>query len=249
MMARVIGGQVERLRTMGDDCPVDAGGRTVHWLPAVTSTESLRFLSTLAQPAAADRPVQDLRRRVAETAIRAIGYHADTAATAVLDRIASSDPDAALRRQAASTLGSLGGAPGVAILTRLIGAEQDAAARRSLVGALGQSREASAVAALQARVGDPDARVRAEAGYWFVVRGGALVIPEALKLIGSDADDSVRRRIVTALGQLPADAGLPALLQLVRTSTNPAVRKEALNVVSQSKDPRAIALLEEILKR
>jgi len=55
--------------------------------------------------------------------------------------------------------------------------------------------------------------------------------------------------VVSALGQLPADAGLPALLQLARTSPSLAVRKEAVNVLSQSKDPRAIALLEEILKR
>jgi len=249
VLARVIGGRVERLRTMGDDCPVDAGGRTVVWLPGVTSAESLRYLSSLARPAAADRPLADLDRRVAETAIRAIGYHADPAATTVLDQIASADPDAALRRQAATMLATLRGAAGATILTRLIGAEQDAAVRRSLVSALGQSRDTSVVAALRARSRDADARVRAEAAYWLVLRGGPPVVPEALKIIGSDPDDTVRRRVVSALGQLPADAGLPALLQLARTSTSLAVRKEAVNALSQSKDPRAIALLEEILKR
>jgi hypothetical protein len=249
VLARVIAGQVERLRTIGDDCPVDAGGRTVHWLPAVTSADSLRFLSTLARSSSPDRSQADLQRRVSESAIRAIGYHADPAATALLDQIATNEMDASLRRQAASTLGSLREGAGVTVLTRLIGAERDAAVRRSLVGALGQSRAASAGVALRSILNDAEARIRAEAGHWFVIRGGAAVIPDALKIITTDADETVKRRLVSAIGLLPANAGTTALLQLARTSTNQAVRREAVKALAQSKDPRAIALLEEILKR
>ena len=82
-----------------------------------------------------------------------------------------------------------------------------------------------------------------------MIRGGAGVIPEAMKLIASDPDDTVRKRVIAGVSRLPDNAGIAPLIALVRTSQNAVVRKEAVNALSQSKDPRAVALLEEILKR
>jgi len=82
-----------------------------------------------------------------------------------------------------------------------------------------------------------------------VVRAGASSIPDALKAVSSDIDDTVRRRIVTAISRLPGDVSITTLLQLARATDNPVARKEATSALSQSKDPRAIAFLEEILKR
>jgi hypothetical protein len=255
VLARVVGGEsgqgprVERLRTAGDDCPMDAGGRTVYWLSGITPAESLRYLGGLAQAGPADESPADLDRRVAESAVRAMGYHRDAAADGALDRIALTHRNASMRRQAASTLASLRGAHGVATITRMIGATKDESERRSLTSALGQSRDASVVPALRTLARDPDARVRAEAGYWFVLRGGTAVIPEALQLIAGDTDDAVHRRLVSALGRLPGDTGVPSLLQLARTTTNSVVRREAVAALSRSKDSRAVAYMEEILKK
>ena len=249
VLARIIGGQVERLRTVGDDCPMDAGGRTVYWLSTVTSAESVRYLASLTRPAEADRSMADPERTVVSSAVRAIAYHADPAADATLDQIAASHTDSGVRRQAARVLADYRGAHGVATLVRLLGTERDVEMRRSLVTSLGASRDASAMEALRPYLKDADARVRAEAAYAFVQRGGAAVLPEALRIISSDADDTVRRRVVSSIGRLPGDAGVPTLIQLVRTSTNDVVRKEAVTALSQSKDPRAMALIEEILKK
>jgi hypothetical protein len=38
------------------------------------------------------------------------------------------------------------------------------------------------------------------------------------------------------------------LIQIARTNKNPEVQKQAVSVLSQSKDPRAIAYMEEILR-
>jgi hypothetical protein len=46
---------------------------------------------------------------------------------------------------------------------------------------------------------------------------------------------------------LPKDDGVPLLIQLARTNTNPAVRKQAMFWLGQSKDPRALRFFEEIL--
>jgi HEAT repeat protein len=54
---------------------------------------------------------------------------------------------------------------------------------------------------------------------------------------------------VSGLSRLPANDSIPALLQLARTSPNPVVRKEAVSALSHSKDPRAMALMEELIRR
>jgi hypothetical protein len=249
VLTRAVGGKVERLRTLSDDCPMDAGGRTVYWLSSITPAESLRFLSGLTRDTSSDRTMVDNERQIVSSAIRAIGYHANAAADGMLDALAADHTDSSVRRQAATTLGTYRGAHGAATLTRLIGSVKDGDERRSLVTALGSSREPATVDTFRSLTRDPDARIRSEAAYYFVVRGGAAVITEALKLTSSDPDDSVRKRVVTGIGRLPNNAGIPALIDLARTSKSDVVRKAAVSALSQSNDPRAIALMEEILKK
>jgi hypothetical protein len=248
VLARAVGGQVERLRTLSDDCPMDAGGRTVYWLGAITSAESLRFLNSLTRPAAADRSMFDDERQIASSAVRAIGFHRDAAADAMLDTLASDHADSSVRRQAATTLSTYRGAHGAASVTRLIGIRTASDERRSLVTTLAQSREAPVVDTFRSLSRDPDARVRAEAAYYFVVRGGAAVVNDALKIATADPDDNVRRRVVAGIARLPDGAGVTALIDLARTTQNAVLRKEAVSALSQSKDPRAVALMVEIIK-
>ena len=247
LLARVLEGKVERLRLVGDDCPMDAGGRTVYWLEAVTPAESLRYLTGLAQ-GPSDRSLYGQERTLAESAVRAIAYHRDPAADPVLEQFAAGQRDANLKRQATTYLGSMRGAPGAAALARFLAAEKDIDARRSLIAALGQSQAPAAVDTLRGLLRDPEARVRSEAAYYYVIRGGAGALPEAQKLLASETADTVKTRIVSAIGRLPADTSIPALLQLAR-GDNAVVRKQATSTLAQSKDPRAVAFMEAILKR
>ena len=52
-----------------------------------------------------------------------------------------------------------------------------------------------------------------------------------------------------ALSQLPTDDGVPRLIDVARTNRNPAVRKQAIFWLGQSRDPRALAFFEEVLAR
>jgi len=238
---------------------IDEGGITIgdiglvaNQRPQVTAPAgpiALEAGTQMVAGPAPDRALVETERSMAQSAVRAIGYHRDAAADAALDQIATSHRDANVRRQAASSMGSQRGAPGVAALSRLIAAERDADARRQLVTSLGGSRDASAVSALRTLMKDPEAKVRSEAVYYTVLRGGAPTIPEAVSIAGSDPDDSVRKRAVTAIGRLAPDVSTAPLIQLARTSTNAVVRKEAVSVLSTSKDPRAMAFMDELLKR
>ena len=52
--------------------------------------------------------------------------------------------------------------------------------------------------------------------------------------------NEVKKRAVFALTQMPNGEGVPMLIQVARTNHNPAVRKQAVFWLGQSKDPRAL---------
>jgi len=70
------------------------------------------------------------------------------------------------------------------------------------------------------------------------------------ELVGDAAlDREVRESAVFALSQRRNGEGVTALINVVRTSKDPELRKKALFWLGQSKDPRALDLIEELLKK
>jgi hypothetical protein len=68
-------------------------------------------------------------------------------------------------------------------------------------------------------------------------------------LVGDDAlDREVRESAIFALSQR-REEGVPALINVVRTSRDPELRKKALFWLANSRDPRALDLIEEILNK
>jgi HEAT repeat protein len=67
--------------------------------------------------------------------------------------------------------------------------------------------------------------------------------------IQNDPETDVKKRAVFALSQLPKDESVTQLNRVAGTNSNPAVRKEAFFWLGQSLDPRALAYLEQVLKR
>lgn len=49
--------------------------------------------------------------------------------------------------------------------------------------------------------------------------------------------------------QRPKDESVPALIKIARTNRDPEIRKKAMFWLSQSRDPRALDLFEELLIR
>ncbi len=247
VLARMIDGKLERLRTLSDDCPIDASGRTLYWLSGVTPAESLRYLDTLVSR---DTMGLDQQRRIAESAVSAIGLHRDAGANAILDRLATTSTDSGMRRQAVSSLASYRGAHGFESLRKLMASERDQALRRSYTSSLGQTRQPGTADALLALArSDEDPRVRAEAIYWYAQRAGAAGIANVTAVIDKDVDTNVKQRGVSGISNLPANAGVPTLIDLAKSDRPIAVRKQAVSALGNSKDPRAIAYLEELVKK
>jgi hypothetical protein len=95
----------------------------------------------------------------------------------------------------------------------------------------------------------PDTRVRSEALFWLSQRAGARAMAAITDAIEHDPETQVKRQAVFALSQLPAGEGVPKLIDVARTNRNPAVRKQAMFWLGQSRDPRALAFFEQILKQ
>jgi hypothetical protein len=180
VLYRVEQKRLDRVRIFSEDCAIDAGGRTLHWLTGVRPPESVALLNAFAgAPAEADR-------KLAESATAAIAMHADPAATEAMLRLA---------RDHAS------------------------------------------------------ARVRGNALFWLAQRAGQKAVGTITEAIDKDPDTEVKRRAVLALSQLPKDEGIPLLINVARTHSNPAVKKQAMFWLGQSKDPRALKFFEEILTK
>lgn len=91
-------------------------------------------------------------------------------------------------------------------------------------------------------------RVRGQALFWLAQRAGDRAVQAIARALEDDPETEVKKKAVFALSQLPKDEGVPLLIQTARTNRNPAVRKQAFFWLGQSKDPRALAFFEEVLK-
>lgn len=176
VMYRIENRAVERIRVFSMNCPVEAGGRAVHWLTGVTGADSVALLKTFAGPTQT--------RKIADSALTALAMHAEPAALALLVDLARND---------AST------------------------------------------------------QVRGQALFWLAQRAGEKAVGTITEAIERDPDTEVKKRAVFALSQLPKDQGIPLLIDQARGNKNPVVRKQAIFWLGQTKDPRALKFIEEIL--
>lgn len=247
VLVRTVAGAVERVRTVTGDCPLDAGGRRLTWLTGVTPAASVSYLRTLTTLTSIDTAA---RYHIAEAALGAIALHQDASGYTTLTETLGRQDDGRLRDLAAQWLARARGAEGFAYLTGALRTATDPALRRTLALAIGQTRESGTPAALLALARtDTDDKVRAEALAWYAQLGSGSVVTDVLGIIERDTNTQVRSRGIAGLLRRPSRDALPTLLSLARTTTDLELRKELVRSLGRSDDPRAIALMEELVKR
>lgn len=96
---------------------------------------------------------------------------------------------------------------------------------------------------------DPSPHVREQALFWLAQRAGQRAAAAITDAILNDPDTAVKKRAVFALSQLPHDEGVPKLIEVARTQRNPEVRKRAFFWLGQTRDPRALAFIEQVLTK
>lgn len=135
-------------------------------------------------------------------------------------------------------------------LEDLLAETQPEQTRRTAISGLSQRNDAHALSVVASVAhNDKSPRVRGQALFWLAQRAGQKLAESAISdAIANDPETEVKKKAVFALTQMPSGQGVPLLIQVARTNRNPEVRKHAMFWLGQSKDERALAFIEEVLK-
>jgi hypothetical protein len=162
-------GQVTRIRSFSEACPLDAGGRTIQWLTGVKPAESVGLLNAYAtaQP-----------RKPADAALSALSQHAGPEAIDTLVKLARSADSSHVRGQALFWLAQRAGQKAVGAITEAIERDPETDVKRRAVFALSQLPKDEGVPLLisVART-NANPAVRKQAIFWL----GQSKDPRALK--------------------------------------------------------------------
>ena len=246
VLLRAEGGRVIRIRTMSEDCALDAGGLPFVWIESVRPAESVAYLASLvgSGPDGGNKG-----HGIDDGALAALAFHDDASADAVLSRFLDPAQPDERRRQAAFWMGQARGAKGLEPLLRLMGSDPSPSFREHLTFVLSQSRDPRAVDRLLAVAKrDDNAHVRGQALFWLAQTAARRATGAIESALNEDPEESVKKQAVFALTQLPKDEGVPILIRLARTHQSREVRKQAMFWLGQSGDARAIAFFEDVLK-
>lgn len=247
VLLRVENHETGKIRTFTPECDLDAGGLPLIWLTGVTPAESIRFLQSIAK---SDRGTARDEIRMTDSAVAAIALHANPEADQALEELAAPNQREGLRRQAIFWLGNSRSRRGFEVISRIVREDPSDNIREHAVFALTQSKEPEALSTVVAIAhNDNSARVRGQALFWLAQKAGQKMAESSIRdAIANDPETEVKKRAVFALTQMPNGEGVPLLIQVARTNPNPGVRKQAVFWLGQSRDTRALAFIEDVLK-
>jgi HEAT repeat protein len=250
VLFRLDQGEVKKVRMARAGCTLDAGGVPFEWLTEVQADESIAFLGKLAASAAALHDSGDHRTHLADESLAALSMHAAPKATDVLASLAAPGNSNYLREKAAFWLGAQRGHEGLVALRLILQSEQDSKVRQKLVFDFSINSDPGAIDELiQLAKSDADSGVRGQALFWLAQKAGKKAVGALNTAIENDPNFEVKKKAVFALSQLPREESVPQLVHVADTNTNFAIRKEAIFWLGQTNDPRAIAYIEQVLKR
>jgi hypothetical protein len=238
IMVRVDQGAVSRVRYVSPDCEIDAGGVPMHWLTDVQPAQSVALLATLVSE----------REPGSSNAMGAIAMHADAAADQTLDRLTAAQQPLSIRQRAVSLLATERGHHGFETVKGVLANDTDERMRERAVQALGNSKDPGALdLLLETARRNANPKLRAQAVGTLARRPEPKIL-DTLRAAIDDPDATVQRRAISTLNSLPDGEGVPLLIQVVKTIKDAQVRKEAMNVLQNSRDPRALRFFEDVLK-
>jgi len=242
VLLRVESQQVGRIAVFSPDCQLDAGGLPFFALTGVAPADSVRLLTGFARAPGGPE-------RMARTAVTALALHGDPAADVALEQLIAPQQPLEIRKQAAFWLGAARKERGYQILRGAAEHDPSADFRKQATFALSQCADPGAIDTLiQMAKTDSDASVRGQALFWLAQKAGKKASGAIVAAVDNDPEAQVKERAVFALSQLPKDEGVPLLINVARSNRDPKVRQRAMFWLGQSKDPRAVAFFEEVLK-
>ena len=225
----------------GDD--IDSRTQAIHWLGQRRSEGTLDELMSIFN---ADRN-EDIRQKV----LHSLSQLDDPRAHAKLFEIARTGDDPEIRQQAIHWLGQQRGEAAFEELSQLYQSERNTEVRSRILHAYSQMDNPRALDKLfEVARSAENSELRQQAIHWLGQKAGERSLAALRDMANSsDEDTDVQMQVVHAISQRPAQESVPLLIQLARTHRNPEVRRAAIHRLSQTRDPRAIDFLREVLTK
>ena len=161
VLARIENGALTRLRTVTEDCEIDATGASLVWLNGVTAAESVAYLSTLVTQGSQPRD------RITDSALAALAMQAGDGAADALVAFAKTHPVTRVRSQALFWLSQRAGAVALPTIASAVDNDPETEVKKRAVFALSQLPKDEGVPKLieLART-HRNAEVRKQAFFW-----------------------------------------------------------------------------------
>ena len=169
VMFRVEDRQITRIRTYSANCPLDAGGKAVHWFSNVAVNDSVDYMKTFLAPAQTrkfndaavtvlaltegDQPLSELlsiardgsTASVKGNALFWLAQRAGARAVGTITAAIESDPDTEVKKKAVFALSQLPKDEGVPLLIQQARTNKNPAVRKQAMFWLGQSKDPRAL--------------------------------------------------------------------------------------------------------
>ena len=159
VLYRIEQNEITRIRMFSEDCPLDAAGRTVHWLTGVREDDSIAFLMTFIASASSNRLV--------DSALSAVAMHRSPAAIDRLVAAARDGTTAHVRGQALFWLSQRAGEKAVGAISDAVARDPETEVKRRAVFALSQLPKSEGVPLLiQIARSNTNPAVRKQAIFW-----------------------------------------------------------------------------------
>ena len=239
--ARLSNDNVNSVRVMGEDCPVDGGGAEVTWIGDTDDSASLDWLNQVARSSQHD---------AGDSALYATALHASPEATKHLHDLAM-DENSGFSEEAVFWLGEVRGISGYKALNELLDELPRGDTRQHINFALAQNDSPGAFDLLvDISRNDADPEQRGNALFWLAEEYPDQAADLLLGSLASEKDNEVLEQAVFAVSQLPGSQGTRILLGLAQDPEQPReIRRQAMFWLANSDDDEALAALEELLTR
>jgi hypothetical protein len=169
VLFRVENKEIVRIRTFSANCPLDAGGKAVHWFNNVAVSDSVGFLKTFITPTATRRLMDSATTAIALTdgeqplnelitlardgassnvkgsALFWLAQRAGQKAVGTINAAIENDPDTDVKKKAVFALSQLPKDQGVPLLIEQARSNKNAAVRKQAMFWLGQSKDPRAL--------------------------------------------------------------------------------------------------------
>jgi HEAT repeat protein len=185
-----------------------------------------------------------------DSAIHALAGHESPRAVTILGEVATRGRNLRARTHSIELLSRRRGDNVVDELLRLYDAVPEVEVKQYVLAALGNRRDPRALAKLiEAARSAPDVKLRAQAIRAIPNRGESEDLDVLLPLYDSERDEKLKDSLLQAIGQYQNERAYQKLEQVVRNTSEPIERrKNAISILSRSKDPKVLEFLAGMLK-